>query len=228
MAAPTFHYRRMVDLSQPLRVEPNQHPWFRYETQVESIVADPATVPPTGRWYVVTQIHLSGHAGTHVEAPLHAVAGGAAVGALPAERFFGEAVILDLRDVAWSQPVELPRLAAAAEQAGGVRDGDIAFLHFDWGGRAVDGAYPPYPTTEALAWLVAQGIKLLGIDTPGLELPNNKALVNHRLLFEQGIPLIESLVNLAALESSRVYVFAQPLPVYDTDAIPLRILAFEA
>jgi kynurenine formamidase len=95
-------------------------------------------------------------------------------------------------------------------------------------GRAVDGSYPPYPTTTALAWLVAQGIKLLGIDTPGLELPNNKALVNHRLLFEQGIPLIESLVNLAALTSSRVYVFAQPLPVYDTDAMPLRVLAFEA
>jgi kynurenine formamidase len=149
------------------------------------------------------------------------------VGALPVERFFGEAVILDLRDVPWSQPVDQPRLVAAAQQAGGVRDGDIVFLHFDWAGRAVDGSYPPYPTTAALAWLVAQGIKLLGIDTPGLELPHNKALVNHRLLFERGIPLIESLVNLAALTSSRVYVFAQPLPVYDTDAMPLRVLAFE-
>ncbi|MCE7980473.1 MAG: hypothetical protein DYG89_04720 [Caldilinea sp. CFX5] len=228
MAAPTFHYRRMVDLSQPLRVGPNQHPWFRYETQVESIVADPATTPPSGRWYVVTQLHLSGHAGTHVEAPYHALADGASVGALPVERFFGETVILDLRDVAWSQPVGQPRLAAAAQQAGGVRDGDIVFLHFDWAGRAVDGSYPPYPTPEALAWLVAQGIKLLGIDTPGLELPNTKALVNHRLLFERGIPLIESLANLAALQSSRVYVFAQPLPVYATDAIPLRVLAFEA
>lgn len=228
MAAPTFHYRRMVDLSMPLRVGPNQHPWFRYETQIESIVADPATVPPSGRWYAVTQINLSGHAGTHVEAPYHAMADGAAVGALLVERFFGEAVILDLREVAWSQPVDQPRLAAAAQQAGGVRAGDIVFLHFDWAGRAVDGVYPPYPTTEALAWLVAQGIKLLGIDTPGLELPNNKALVNHRLLFEQGIPLIESLANLAAVESSRVYVFAQPLPAYDTDAIPLRVLAFEA
>ncbi len=227
MAAPTFHYRRMVDLSQPLRAGQQQHPWFRYETQVESIVADPATVPPTGRWYVVTQLHLSGHAGTHVEAPYHAMVDGVSVGELPVDRFFGEAVILDLRDVAWSQPVELPRLAAAAEQAGGVRDGDIVFLHFDWAGRAVDGSYPPYPTTEALAWLIAQGIKLLGIDTPGLEVPNTKALVNHRLLFERGIPLIESLVNLAALTSSRVYVFAQPLPVYDTDAMPLRVLAFE-
>lgn len=227
MTVPTFRYTRLVDLSQPLLPGGEQHPWFRYEPQVESIVADPAAVPPTGRWYVVTQIALSGHAGTHVEAPLHAVAGGASVGELPVERFFGEAVILDLRDVPWSQPVEQARLMTAAHQAGGVRPDDIVFLHFDWAGRAAGGGYPPYPTTAALTWLVAQGIKLLGIDTPGLELPDNKGLINHRLLFERGIPLIESLVNLAALRASRVYVFAQPLPVHGADAIPLRVLAFE-
>jgi arylformamidase len=228
MPAPTFHYSRMIDLSAPLRPGENAHPWFRYETQVESIVRDPSTVPVEGRWYVVTQISLSGHAGTHVEAPLHALADGAAVGEVAVERFFGEAVILDLRDVPWSQPFDQPRLRAAADQAGGVRADDIALLHFDWAGRAAGGGYPPYPTPAALHWLVGQGIKLLGIDTPGLELPDNKALVNHRILFEQGIPLIESVANLAELRSSRVYLFAQPLPVYGADAIPLRVLAFEA
>lgn len=227
MAVPTFRYSRMIDLSQPLRPGENQHPWFRYETQIESIVADPEAVPPTGRWYVVTQLALSGHAGTHVEAPLHAVAGGASVGDLLVDRFFGEAVILDLRDVPWSQPVAQERIAAAAQQAGGIHADDIVFLHFDWAGRAAAGGYPPYPTTAALAWLVEQGIKLLGIDTPGLELPDNKGLVNHRFLFAQGIPLIESLVNLAEVRTSRVFVFAQPLPVYGADAIPLRVLAFE-
>jgi kynurenine formamidase len=227
MSAVRFEYSRVVDLSQPLKPGPNQHPWFRYKTQVESIVTDPASVPPAGRWYVVTQIALSGHAGTHVEAPRHAVEGGASIGELAVERFFGEAVILDLCDAPWSQPFDQPRLAAATHQAGGVRAGDIVFLHFDWAGRASAGGYPPYPTPEALAWLVEQGIKLLGIDTPGLELPNNKALVNHHLLFDRGIPLIESLVNLAELRSSRVFVFAQPLPAYESDAIPLRVLAFE-
>lgn len=227
MTAPTFRYSRVVDLSQPLLPGQNTHPWFRYETHFEQIVTDPASVPPAGRWYVVTHLKLSGHAGTHVEAPLHAVANGVSVGELPIERFFGEAVILDLRNVPWSQPFDQARLAAAAQQAGGVHPGDIVFLHFDWVARAVPGGYPPYPTTAALTWLVEQGIKLLGIDTPGLELPDNKALVNHHLLFDRGIPLIESLVNLAELRTNRVYVFAQPLPVHGADAIPLRVLAFE-
>ena len=218
--APTFEYSRVVDLSRPLVPGGQQHPWFRYEPQIESIVTEPDLVPPQGRWYVVTQIGLSGHAGTHVEAPLHAVEGGAGVGDLAVERFFGEAVVLDLCDLPWSEPIGRARLAEAARQVGGVQDGDIAFFHFDWEGRSAAGGHPPYPSPEALTWLVGQGVKLLGIDSPGLEVPGNKALVNHRILFESGIPLIESLANLSQLRSPRVYVFAQPLAGYGRRCYP--------
>ena len=113
----------------------------------------------------------------------------------------------------------------AAGRAGGVRAGDIVFLRFDWDQRAAQ--YPPYPETEALGWLADQGIKLLGIDSPGLEVQGDRRLPNHRLLFGRGIPLIESLVHLDQVRTSRVYVFAQPLPAMGTDAVPLRVLAFE-
>jgi len=229
MEAPAFPYRRVVDLSRRLVPGQSEHPWTRFDARVESIVADPASTPVEGRWYVVTQLALSGHAGTHVEAPYHALADGAAVGELPAERWFGQAVVLDLSDVVWSAPVDLARLRQAAARAGGIRPGDIVFLRFDWDERATgDGAYPPYPTNEALRWLVEQGIKLLGIDSPGLELPGDRSLTNHRTLFERGIPLIESLTALEQLRSSRFYVFAAPPPAVGTDAMPLRVLAFEA
>ncbi len=228
MTAPTFHYSRIVDLSRPLTPSEGQHPWVRYETQIDSIVSDPETAPASGRWYVVTQIGMSGHAGTHVEAPLHAVENGAAVGEVPVEQFFGEAAILDLSDVPWSVPVERPRLEQAASQAGGIRADDIVFIYFGWDRRAAtEGGGPPYPTPDALQWLVDSGIKLLGIDSPGLEVPGSRELINHHILFDRGIPLIESLAHLEDLHESRVYIFAQPLPVLGTDAIPLRVLAFE-
>jgi arylformamidase len=228
MAAPSFRYARVVDLSRPLIPGQERHPWLRFDAEIESIVADPATAPPAGRWYVVTRLALSGHAGTHVEAPLHAVENGAAVGALPIETFFGEAAVLDLSDVPWSRPVDLPRLRQAAERAGGLRPGDIALIRFDWDRRnAAIGGYPAYPAPAALRWLVDQGIKLLGIDSPGLEEPGNRALVNHHLLFDRGIPLIESLANLETLRTGRVYLFAAPLPAAGVDAVPLRVLAFE-
>jgi len=83
------------------------------------------------------------------------------------------------------------------------------------------------PDARGPQWLVGQGIKLLGIDSPGLEVQGNRANINHHILFDRGIPLIESLIHLEQLESSRVYVFALPLPAQKTDAVPLRVLAFE-
>jgi arylformamidase len=227
----SLQFERMVDLSRPLYSGEHQHPWFHYDAKVESIVADPDAVPPEGSWYVVTQLAMSGHAGTHVEAPLHAVAGGASIGELPVTQFFGQAAILDLSHLPSAEPIDLTCLQAAADKAGGVRNGDIVFLRFDWDRRVEHRGgppdYPPYPTQEALQWLVDQGVKLVGIDSPGLEVRGNRALPNHHTLLDRGVPLIESLVNLEALRKSRVFVFAVPVPAYGADAIPLRVLAFE-
>jgi arylformamidase len=227
-AVPSLRYQRMVDLSRSLEAAEDQHPWVRYVPTVESIVTEPENRPPEGRWYVVTQLQMSGHAGTHVEAPLHAVAGGRSIGELPIECFFGEAVILDLSQVPWAAPFDVEAMHAAAEQVGGVRPGDIVFLRFDWDRRKGDlGHRPPYPTPEALAWLVNHGVKMVGIDSPGLEVPGHPALVNHHTLLDRGIPLIESLTHLDQLRQSRVLVFALPLPAMGSDASPLRVLAFE-
>lgn len=195
---------------------------------MESIVADPETAPSEGSWYVVTHLTLSGHAGTHVEAPYHAMREGADVGALAIDRFFGEAAVLDLSGVAWSREISRSTLTRAAEAAGGLRRGDIALLRVDWDRRSpAEGPQPPYPAPDALRWLVDSGVKLLGIDSPGLEVPGQHGLVNHRVLFERGVPLIESLTNFDELRQPRVYLFAQPLPLAGADACPLRVLAFE-
>ena len=226
--APRFLYERVVDLSRPLIPGHNQHPWFRYDVTVQSIVEDIDHAPVEGRWYVVSKVAMSGHAGTHVEAPFHAVENGASVGQVPVDCFFGEAVVLDLSDVPWAEPVPIERIEAAARNAGGIRRGEIIFLRFDWDRRSEgDGRHPPYPSPQALRWLIDQGIKLIGIDSPGLEVPGDRRLTNHHQLFDHGIPLIESLAHLEDLHESRIYVFAQPLLAFGADAIPLRVLAFE-
>lgn len=217
MKVPTFNYSRMVDLSRP--IVPSEGRLFHYRTAIETV-----DVPPGERWYIATAIEMGGHAGTHVETPLHAIKDGTGIIDVDVERFFGEAIILDLSQDPQGEPLSVEHLQRAAEPGGGVKSGDIAFFHFDWDRR---GGELPYPSTEALRWLVEQGIKLLGIDTPGLDIPGDRSLPNHHLLFENEIPLIESLDHLDQLQQPRVYVFAQPLPAAQTDAIPLRVLAFE-
>ena len=217
MKVPSFRYSRMLDLSRS--ITPCDHRFVHYRTSVVEV-----DDPPSDRWYITTSLEMGGHAGTHVEAPLHAIENGTGIIDLDLERFFGEAIVLDLSEEAQGKALSPEQLQRAAAPGGGVRPGDITFFRFDWDKR---GGELPYPSTDALRWLVEQGIKLLGIDTPGLDIPGDRSLPNHHLLFTNGIPLIESLDHLDQLQRPRVYVFAQPLPAAETDAIPLRVLAFE-
>ena len=217
MKVPSFSYSRMLDLSRP--ITPCDHRFVHYRTSVVEVDDQ-----PSDRWYITTSLEMGGHAGTHVEAPLHAIENGTGIIDLDLERFFGEAIVLDLSEEAQGKALSPEQLQRAAAPGGGVRPGDITFFRFDWDKR---GGELPYPSTDALRWLVEQGIKLLGIDTPGLDIPGDRSLPNHHLLFTNGIPLIESLDHLDQLQRPRVYVFAQPLPTAETDAIPLRVLAFE-
>ena len=217
MKVPSFSYSRMLDLSRP--ITPCDHRFVHYRTSVVEV-----DDPPSDRWYITTSLEMGGHAGTHVEAPLHAIENGTGIIDLDLERFFGEAIVLDLSEEAQGKALSPEQLQRAAAPGGGVRPGDITFFRFDWDKR---GGELPYPSTDALRWLVEQGIKLLGIDTPGLDIHGDRSLPNHHLLFTNGIPLIESLDHLDQLQRPRVYVFAQPLPAAETDAIPLRVLAFE-
>ena len=217
MKVPSFSYSRMLDLSRP--ITPCDHRFVHYRTSVVEV-----DDPPSDRWYITTSLEMGGHAGTHVEAPLHAIENGTGIIDLDLERFFGEAIVLDLSEEAQGKALSPEQLQRAAAPGGGVRPGDISFFRFDWDKR---GGELPYPSTDALRWLVEQGIKLLGIDTPGLDIPGDRSLPNHHLLFTNGIPLIESLDHLDQLQRPRVYVFAQPLPAAETAAIPLRVLAFE-
>ena len=87
-----------------------------------------------------------------------------------------------------------------------------------------------YFSTAALQWLVDQGMKLMGVDSAGVELVNDEthANVNHLLLFRAGIPVIENLAHLDQLTQARVKVYALPVPVKDLDAFPLRVIAVES
>ena len=76
----------MIDLSRT--ITPSEGRLIHYRT-----ACVPVDDPPTDRWYITTSIEMGGHAGTHVEGPLHAVQGGPAIADLDVERFFGEAIV---------------------------------------------------------------------------------------------------------------------------------------
>ena len=210
----------MVDLSRT--ISPSEGRLIHYRT-----ARVPVDDPPTDRWYITTSIEMGGHAGTHVEGPLHAVQDGPAIADLDVERFFGEAIVFDFSDAPLGEPLSPAQFQRAAEPGGGVRPGNIALFRFDWDQRADRWCLSALPFDRSLE-LARRSRPQTGRHRHArLRYSGRPQLaLLHHLLFARGIPLIESL-DRGDLRQPRVYLFAQPLPAAETDAIPLRVLAFE-
>ena len=211
---------RMIDLTQVIQpTAPDAQRKFvvRIHDALEEI---PGKVRPEGEWYVMSDVDLMGHVGTHIEAPFHCLKKGADLSQIPLDRLGGDAVILNLVNAKAAGGVTLQQVQDAAKTAGGVRKGDIVFCRM---------GPTPYFSTASLKWLVGQGMKMMGVDSAGVELADDKthANVNHLVLFRAGIPLIENLANLDRVSRPRVKVYALPVPVRGLDAFPLRVIAVE-
>src|SRR5215470_5302321 len=97
---------RLIDLSQPIfDAGPNcpAHPPVRSE-----ITSDHGR----GDWHWET-LTLASHTGSHLDALLHKIAGGAPIDALPLDRFTGPAYIADLRGIEPQGLITPERLAPA-------------------------------------------------------------------------------------------------------------------
>ena len=187
----------------------------------DALMEIPGKVRPEGEWYIMSDVELMDHVGTHIEVPMHCLKEGADLANVPVEQLVGEAVILDLTGAEAEGGVTLEQVRAAASAAGGIRKGDIVIGRMGKTG---------YFSTAALQWIVDQGIKLMGVDSGGVELSHDTthANVNHLLLFRAGIPLIENLAHLDRLAQSRVQLYALPVPIRGLDAFPLRVIAIES
>jgi arylformamidase len=208
---------RIVDLSQPLL--PGQE---RYTLE---IAHRRERTSPTTKMQDI--IYMWSHTGTHIEAPLHFVAGGADAMQIPLDACIGPAIVLDFSHKALREPISLDEIRAAGEIAVGdrvlLRVGGDAHYRDE---HAHDGAFP---TEEACQWLVEdRKIVLLGTDSGAFDVRGDKSSPNHRIfLKEAGIPVVECLANLGALRRQRVWFVGVPLPIAGVDASPIRAFAIE-
>jgi kynurenine formamidase len=203
----------VIDLSLPIHpamLHGGGHP----QRDVVAAMAD-------GKLANVTRWLLSAHAGTHVEAPLHTISGGAAVDELSLDLLVGPARVLDLTAVT-------TEITAADLEAAGLDDDARVLLKTtnsagalrrsekaeDWIGLAPDAAQ----------LLVGRGVRLVGIDYLTLEAPSREATFDaHRILNAAGVVIIES-VDLLAAEPGPHELVCLPLLIEGAEAAPARVL----
>jgi kynurenine formamidase len=179
-----------------------------------------------------TQITLSLHTGTHVDAPVHFDPRGIGVDAIALERLIGPAMKIDLRQRA------KPKTAITVEdirQAPGFAEplaDHIVVLHTGWN-KAMFGkpnyyTDNPYLTTATAEWLAAQRIRALGLDTPQDKYegePRHGDFPVHRTFLCKGIPFIEHIDNLDRVDRDRFQLIALPIKVQGADGAPARVVA---
>ena len=216
---------QMIDLSHVIQPG-NAGRRFSIE-MVGADTVNPKVVRTEGQWYIMHNISMVNHIGTHIEAPYHLNCDGTDLAGLRLDQLTGDAVLLDLRGCPRKSAISEQHVIDAATRAGGIRGGDIVFCNIG-GARfygTPDYALSPYFSPPAMRWLVAQGMKMMGVDAGGVEVPGSEEHVNHHALFDHGIPLIENLTNLDALPTSRFTVFALPVAIAGLDSFPLRVVA---
>jgi arylformamidase len=183
-------------------------------------------------WYILQDIRMSSHCGTHIEFPYHHNRHGMDAGAFPLERLIGDCVLLDFKhkragDVHTSEPVTLEEIKAFE---GEINPGDMLLFNFNCAQfygtpRSHD---RPYLTYEAIEWLALEKrIGLLGSDASGFEKKGVPDQPGHQILMDNQIPIIESAANLDQLRKRRFTLFVLALPMAGLDACPVRLIAVE-
>ncbi len=220
--AETLRHCRLVDLSKVLVPGDVKGPVGAGKRKLE---IRPFSYPPGETMHLVD---MENHIGTHVEAPSHFVDArhgrkGMDIAQLPLESLFGEAVLVDLRDLPAGHAITADDVRSFS-----VRRGDIVFF----GNSLKDGQDRPWITKGAAQWLAETGIRMAGIDDSVFpEEPRylSKDLTQyhtHDALLSNGIPFIEGLTNLGSLGRRRFVFFGLVVPIGGLDAFPIRAVAF--
>lgn len=189
-------------------------------------------------------VRVPEHMGTHMDAPIHTVPGGAYLQDVDLRRLIGEAVVLDLdrggSDHGYS-PDELAEAASRAE-GGGIRPGDIVLIHSGYRDATVTTEmHQTWLTGAAAQWLVDQDAACVGFEpaTPDpfrlgvfeygwteKDSPNQPAWPAHMALLGNGVPIIEGLVNLHLIKGRRVRFAALPPSIPGGSGFPVRAVAW--
>jgi kynurenine formamidase len=246
---------RLVDLSLPL-LNPEGSPAVLHPTEHLTAAAergrslgfDPALLPEPGVHMASERFDLATHRGaTHVDAPWHygpVSAGRPArtIDELPLDWFFGDGVRLDCTGVPADSEVDLEKIQSEVEQSGEpLSPGEIVLVQTGadryWGTARYENASPSV-SRDAIAWLLDQGIRVVGFDAFSPDRAVRAAIGElkaghperflpvHMLGREREFCIVEKLGNLGAVPRRGFKVCLFPLKVQRGSGGWCRAVAF--
>lgn len=167
----------------------------------------------------VSQVTMSVHSGTHVDAPIHFIAGGAGIETLAIETLIGPCRVCTVAPSG-------RQITAGDLQALALPDNTRRLLIKTTNSRfwAQPGIFHPdfiAFSEEAARWIVQRGIRLIGIDYLSVEPFDHQEPVVHWTLLAAGVIPLEG-INLSAVTPGDYTLACLPLKITGSDGAPAR------
>lgn len=173
----------------------------------------------------VSELRMSSHVGTHVDAPSHSLRGRGTVDGMMPEALIGPAWVAALPDVAivTADDLDAAEIPAEAERVLlRTRNSALWEERYAADRLAFDPAFVALHPSAA-EWLVARGIGLIGIDGPSVDPYETETFPTHRVLLGANLAIIENL-RLAGVAPGAYRLICLPLLYKGGDGAPARVV----
>ncbi|MCE4539205.1 arylformamidase [Pelomonas sp. P7] len=167
----------------------------------------------------LSAITLSPHVGAHADAPLHYANDAPAIAEVPLDAYLGPCRVIHALGAAPLVTVEHLRHAEAALPP------RVLVRCCEKADTVWNPAFTAY-APEAIEWLAARGVRLIGIDTPSVDPADSKALDSHQQLRRHDLRVLENLV-LDDVPEGDYELIALPLKLQGACASPVRAILRE-
>ena len=161
-----------------------------------------------------SRLHLDVHTGTHVDAPFHFLQNGKKIDKIPAEKFLGECVVIDLTNIK-NRGIEKIDLIKAR-----IKKDDIVILKTSNKYNKKFDFNFVYLAESGAKYLTSKNIDGVGINALGIE-RNQPGYNTHKSLLSKNIIIFEGL-ELSKINHGRYFFIGLPLKIKDGDASPMR------
>ena len=160
----------------------------------------------------LSEISMSLHAGTHIDAPSHFIPGAPDADEIPLDLMIGDAILADI--------VTPGAVTASALEELAVSPPATRLLL-----RTPDSQQETALDADAAQWLVDAGVKLIGIDSLSIGFADDNAAA-HTILLSAGVVIVESL-SLSNIPSGNYKLICLPLKTIGTEAAPARAILID-
>ncbi|KPP82336.1 MAG: arylformamidase KynB [Oceanicaulis sp. HLUCCA04] len=205
---------RIIDISPAIRpglpVWPGDTP-VQFERTWDMAAGSPVNV---------SRLTISTHTGAHADAPLHYDAHGQGAGEMALDVFIGPCVVVHCLNAGARVVADVLAARLKAVCGGDVPERLLIRTYQAVPQAAWDSDFTAI-APEAVNYLAALGVRLIGVDTPSVDPETSKTMDAHRRVAAHGMRILEGLV-LDNVGEGRYELIALPLKLEGLDAAPVR------